>query len=154
MSYHNGSVWPHDNAIIASGLARYGYKNEVLQILGALFDASTFMEFNRLPELFCGFHKRSDVEGPTLYPVACSPQAWAAASPYSLFASCLGITVDPERHLVEFSSARLPETIHQLELINLRVGGNSVDLRLRRDGDAIGVDIIGGDGEVRVSVRE
>jgi glycogen debranching enzyme len=154
MSYHNGSVWPHDNAIIASGLARYGYKNEVLQILGALFDASTFMEFNRLPELFCGFHKRSDVEGPTLYPVACSPQAWAAASPYSLFASCLGITVDPERHLVEFSSPRLPETIHQLELINLRVGGNSVDLRLRRDGDAIGVDIIGGDGEVRVSVRE
>jgi glycogen debranching enzyme len=154
MSYHNGSVWPHDNAIIASGLARYGYKNEVLQILDALFDASTFMEFNRLPELFCGFHKRSDVEGPTLYPVACSPQAWAAASPYSLFSSCLGITVDPERHLVEFSSPRLPETIHQLELTNLRVGGNSVDLRLRRDGDAIGVDIIGGDGEVRVSVRE
>jgi glycogen debranching enzyme len=154
MSYHNGSVWPHDNAIIASGLARYGRKNEVLQILGALFDASTFMEFNRLPELFCGFHKRSDVEGPTLYPVACSPQAWSAASPYSLFASCLGITVDPERHMVEFSSPRLPETIQQMELTNLRVGGNSVDLRLRRDGDTIAVDIIGGDGEVRVSVTE
>jgi glycogen debranching enzyme len=154
MSYHNGSVWPHDNAIVASGLARYGFKNEVLQILGALFDASTFMEFNRLPELFCGFHKRSDVEGPTLYPVACSPQAWAAASPYSFFASCLGIRVDPEHHLVEFSSPRLPETIHELELRNLRVGGKSVDLRLRRDRDAIGVNIIGGDGEVKVSVRE
>jgi glycogen debranching enzyme len=154
MSYHNGSVWPHDNAVIASGLARYGYKNEVLKILGALFDASTFMEFNRLPELFCGFHKRSDVEGPTLYPVACSPQAWAAASPYSLFASCLGIRVDPEHHLVEFNSPRLPETIHEMELTNLRVGENSVDLRLRRDVDTIAVDIIGGDGQIEVSVRE
>jgi glycogen debranching enzyme len=154
MSYHNGSVWPHDNAIIAGGLARYGHKNEVLQILGALFDASTFMEFNRLPELFCGFHKRSGVEGPTLYPVACSPQAWAAASPYSLFASCLGIRVDPEHHLVEFSSPRLPETIHELELRNLRVGGKSVDLRLRRDRNAIGVEIIGGDEEVKVSLQE
>ncbi len=96
MSYHNGSVWPHDTAIVASGLARYGHKQEALRILSALFEASTHMELNRLPELFCGFHKRSDLEGPTLYPVACSPQAWAAGSAYMLLESCLGIRVQPE----------------------------------------------------------
>jgi glycogen debranching enzyme len=154
MSYHNGSVWPHDNAIIASGLARYGYKDEALRILGALFEASTFIEFNRLPELFCGFHKRSDVEGPTLYPVACSPQAWAAASPYLLFESCLGITIQAANHLVEFASPRLPESIAHLDLTNLRVGEHTVDLRLRRDGEAISLDVIRAHSDVTVRVRK
>jgi glycogen debranching enzyme len=154
MSYHNGSVWPHDNAIIASGLARYGYKDEALRILGALFEASTFIEFNRLPELFCGFHKRSDVEGPTLYPVACSPQAWAAASPYLLFESCLGITIQAANHLVEFASPRLPESISHLALTNLRVGEHTVDLRLRRDGEAISVDVVRAHSDVTVRVRK
>ena len=147
MSYHNGSVWPHDNAIIASGLARYGYKQEALRIMNALFEASTFMELNfmelnRLPELFCGFHKRSGLEGPTLYPVACSPQAWAAGSAYLLLEYCLGITVQPTEQVVEFSSPQLPEAIDQIELANLRVGKRSVDLRLRRDGDEISVDVL------------
>jgi glycogen debranching enzyme len=154
MSYHNGSVWPHDNAIIASGLARYGYKDEALRILGALFEASTFIEFNRLPELFCGFHKRSDVEGPTLYPVACSPQAWAAASPYLLFESCLGITIQAANHLVEFASPRLPESISHLDLTNLRVGEHTIDLRLRRDGEAISVDVIRAHCDVTVRMRK
>ena len=154
MSYHNGSVWPHDNAIIASGLARYGYKEDALRVLGALFDASTFMEFNRLPELFCGFHKRSDVEGPTLYPVACSPQAWAAASPYLLFEACLGITVDPADHVVEFAFPRLPESLSYLELTNLRVGEHTVDLRLRRENGEILVDVIRAEGDVKVRVRK
>ena len=154
MSYHNGSVWPHDNAIIASGLARYGYKDEALRILGALFEASTFIEFNRLPELFCGFHKRSDVEGPTLYPVACSPQAWAAASPYLLFESCLGISIHAANHLVEFASPRLPESISHLALTNLRVGEHTIDLRLRRDGEAISVDVIRAHCDVTVRMRK
>lgn len=153
MSYHNGSVWPHDNAIIASGLARYGYKDEALRVLGALFEASTFMEFNRLPELFCGFHKRSDVEGPTLYPVACSPQAWAAASPYLLFEACLGITVNPAEHVVEFASPRLPQSINYVDLTNLKVGDHAADIRLRRDGDAICADVIRSHGDVKVRVR-
>jgi glycogen debranching enzyme len=154
MSYHNGSVWPHDNAIIANGLARYGYKDEALRILGALFEASTFIEFNRLPELFCGFHKRSDVEGPTLYPVACSPHAWAAASPYLLFESCLGITIQAANHMVEFTSPRLPESIGHLDLTNLRVGEHTIDLRLRRDGEAISVDVIRAHRDVTVRVRK
>ena len=153
MSYHNGSVWPHDNAIIASGLGRYGYKQEALRILSALFEAGTFMELNRLPELFCGFHKRSDVEGPTLYPVACSPQAWAAGSPYMLLESCLGITVQPGERRVEFSSPELPEGIDYIELTNLRVEKGSVDLRLRRDGGEVRVDVLRADEDIRIDVH-
>ncbi len=152
MSYHNGSVWPHDNAIVASGLARYGYKDEALRVLGALFDASTFMEFNRLPELFCGFHKRSDVEGPTLYPVACSPQAWAAASPYSLFESCLGITVHAADRVVDFVDPRLPSTISYLDLADLCVGDRTIDLRVFRDGETVNVKVTKGSADVKVRV--
>jgi glycogen debranching enzyme len=154
MSYHNGSVWPHDNAIIASGLARYGYKHEALRILAALFDAGTFMEFNRLPELFCGFHKRSEVEGPTLYPVACSPQAWAAASPYMLFQSCLGLSVKPADNTVEFTLPCLPESISQMELTNLRVGEDTAHLRISRDQEEVRVEVVRASGDVRVKVRK
>jgi glycogen debranching enzyme len=154
MSYHNGSVWPHDNAIIACGLARYGYKEEASRILGDLFEASTFMELNRLPELFCGFHKRSDVEGPTLYPVACSPQAWAAGGAYLLLESCLGIRVRPAALVVEFFSPHLPGTIDWVELTNLKVGNRSVDLRLRRAGDTVEVDFLRTDDDVKVHIRK
>ncbi len=142
MSYHNGSVWPHDNAIIAAGLARYGFKKEATRILGALFEASTFMELNRLPELFCGFHKRSDVEGPTLYPVACSPQAWAAASPYLLLASCLGLNLRPSEGAVEFSSPRLPDGVAHLDLMNLEVGDDRVDIRAQGEASHVEVETL------------
>ncbi|MBZ5664430.1 MAG: amylo-alpha-1,6-glucosidase [Acidobacteriia bacterium] len=154
MSYHNGSVWPHDNAIIASGLSRYGHKREASQILNGLLEASAFMELNRLPELFCGFHKRSDLEGPTLYPVACSPQAWASGSVYLLLESCLGISVQASEHAVEFTSPQLPEAVDWIELRNLRVGSLTVDLRLRRDGDGVSVDVLSTDGGVNVSLRK
>src|SRR5262245_53561970 len=93
MSYHNGSVWPHDNALIASGMARFGFTAGALEIATRLFDASQHMDLFRLPELFCGFERRPG-EGPTLYPVACSPQAWAAASVFLLLQSCLGLRID------------------------------------------------------------
>ena len=83
MSYHNGSVWPHDNGLIAAGLSRYHFDDLVATPLAALFDASGTMDGQRLPELFCGFHRRAG-EGPTLYPVACSPQAWAAGAVFHL----------------------------------------------------------------------
>jgi len=76
MSYHNGSIWPHDNSIIAAGFARYGHKGAVERIFKSLFDAASYMDLRRLPELYCGF-QRGRQRGPTLYPVACSPQAWA-----------------------------------------------------------------------------
>ena len=80
MSYHDGSIWPHDNALIALGLARYGLKHSVAHVFKGLFDAATYMDLRRLPELFCGF-RREKHRGPTLYPVACAPQAWASATP-------------------------------------------------------------------------
>ncbi|MFY9842426.1 MAG: amylo-alpha-1,6-glucosidase [Terriglobales bacterium] len=154
MSYHNGSVWPHDNAIIACGLARCGRKQEALRILGGLFEASTFMELNRLPELFCGFHKRSPLEAPTLYPVACSPQAWAAGSVYLLLESCLGISVRSAEHKVEFASPRLPKAIEWIEIKNLRVGRHPVDIRLGRNGDDVSLDVLSNDDNVKVRVRK
>ena len=93
MSYHNGSVWPHDNALIAMGLARYGHKAEVLTIFQGLAEAAVYDEFRRLPELFCGFSRRRK-RGPTSYPVACSPQAWAAAAPFALVAAATGLELD------------------------------------------------------------
>ena len=154
MSYHNGSVWPHDNAIIASGLARYGHKQEALQVLGGLFDAGTFMDLNRLPELFCGFHRRSDWEGPTLYPVACSPQAWAAGSPYLLLQACLGITIHPAEQVVELCSPQLPDAIDQIELTNLRVGDFSIDFRLQREGSETTLDVLRADGAIKVDLHK
>ena len=150
MAYHNGSVWPHDNALIASGLARYGYRSEALKILEAIFQASTFMELNRLPELYCGFHKRSDVEGPTLYPVACSPQAWAAASVYLLFEACLGLKIQAAGNQIEFLSPQLPRSIDKLQLTNLRAGSGSADICVRRSGGEVLVDVLRNDGGCQI----
>ena len=150
MSYHNGSVWPHDNALIAGGLAQYGYKKEARRILEGLFEASSFMDLYRLPELFCGFHKRSDVEGPTLYPVACAPQAWAAASVYLLIEACLGIRIRPAERVVEFCSPLLPDLIDWIEFTNLQVGSSSVALRLHRDGALWKADISSPDPRIEV----
>ena len=152
MSYHNGSVWPHDNAIIASGLVRYGFKRQALQVMAGLLEASTFMELNRLPELFCGFHKRPAVEGPTLYPVACSPQAWAAGASYLLLGSCLGIRMLGSGQRLEFHSPQLPEGTEQVELTNLRVGNAFADLRLTQNGDAFGVEVLRRSGHVDVQI--
>ncbi len=153
MAYHNGSVWPHDNALIASGLGRYGHKSEALKILEAMFQASTFMDLNRLPELYCGFHKRSDVEGPTLYPVACSPQAWAAGSVYLLFESCLGLKIQPAENRVEFLSPELPSSIESLQLTNLRVGTGSADVCVHRAKGEVLVDLLRSDGNCQVRVH-
>ena len=95
MSYHDGSIWPHDNALIALGLARYGLKHSVAHLFKGLFDAASYMDLRRLPELFCGF-QRERRRGPTLYPVACAPQAWASATPFTLLEAALGLEFDVE----------------------------------------------------------
>ena len=121
MSYHNGSVWPHDNAMIAAGIARYGYRAEAAQIFRGLFEASTYIDLKRLPELFCGF-PRVRSHGPTFYPVACSPQAWAATATLSLLRSCLGISFDPENDYVVFDQPVLPRFVDDVTLRQLRLG--------------------------------
>jgi len=136
LSYHNGSVWPHDNSIIASGMAKYGYKQMAGQVLLALLDLSSEVELHRLPELFCGL-KRRPGEAPTLYPVACSPQAWAAAAPFLILEGCLGISVQAERGRIVFDRPFLPEGIPQLSIRGLRCGKVAVDLLLERRNDSV-----------------
>lgn len=136
LSYHNGSVWPHDNAIIASGMAKYGFKQMAGRILLALLDLSGEVELRRLPELICGL-KRRPTEGPTLYPVACSPQAWAAATPFFILEACLGVSLDAERGRISFDRPYLPEGIPQLSIRNLRCGDAVVDLLLERRADSV-----------------
>ena len=108
MSYHNGSIWPHDNALIALGLARYGLKHSVEHLFKGLFGAASYMDLRRLPELFCGFH-RERRRGPTLYPVACSPQAWASATPFTLLEASLGLEFDAPAGEIRLHNPRLPE---------------------------------------------
>jgi glycogen debranching enzyme len=136
LSYHNGSVWPHDNSIIAHGMAKYGCKKMAGQVLLALLDLSGEVELHRLPELFCGL-KRRPTEGPTLYPVACSPQAWAAATPFFILEACLGVSVQAGRGRILFDRPFLPEGIPQLTIRNLRCGKAAVDLLLERRADSV-----------------
>lgn len=149
LSYHNGSIWPHDNSIIAAGLARYGFKDRAGQILMALLDVSTNVELHRLPELFCGVERRVG-EGPTLYPVACSPQAWAAAAPFMILQACLGISINAERKRILFDDPYLPEGIPQLTIKGLRCGGVSVDLLLERRNDSVLVHKSGAESAVEI----
>jgi glycogen debranching enzyme len=136
MSYHNGSVWPHDNALIALGLARYGHKAEVERIFEGLVDAAVYDEFRRLPELFCGFTRRRK-RGPTAYPVACSPQAWAAAAPFALVAAATGLSLSHEEETVRLANPSLPAFLDDLSLSGIRVAGSRLDLRLSRAGGDI-----------------
>ncbi|MGC1370637.1 MAG: amylo-alpha-1,6-glucosidase [Candidatus Sulfotelmatobacter sp.] len=149
LSYHDGSVWPHDNSLIAAGLAKYGFKNLAGKILMSLLDLSTQVELHRLPELFCGVDRREG-EGPTLYPVACSPQAWAAAAPFLILQACLGISVSAERKRITFDDPYLPEGIPNLEIRNLRCGGTRVDLFLERRNDSVLVHKSGAPSAVEI----
>jgi glycogen debranching enzyme len=149
MSYHNGSVWPHDNAIIAAGLARYGFAEDAARILAGLFDATLFMDLHRLPELFCGFPRRP-CEAPTAYPVACSPQAWAAATPFLLLASVLGLRADAKYKRLVFERPRLPQFIDDIVIRNLRIGVASVDLRVHRYPEDVGVNVLRKSDDVQV----
>ena len=122
MSYHNGSIWPHDNALIALGLARYGRKRRSVETLfEGLFNAATYMDHRRLPELFCGF-QRQQGHGPTLYPVACSPQAWASATPFTLLEASLGLEFDPFNSEIRLRNPRLPAFLDEVMLRDLQLG--------------------------------
>ena len=151
MSYHNGSIWPHDNAVIAHGMARYGLKDAAARVLTGLFDTSLHMDLQRMPELFCGFHRRPH-EGPTRYPVACSPQAWAAGSVFLILQACLGLEIDATRRQIRFSHPELPPWLDRVELRDLRLGDAAVDLQIRRYPRDVAVSVSEKEGEVEVVV--
>ncbi len=155
MSYHNGSVWPHDNALIAAGFARYGFKDEAAQILTGLFDGSIFFDLHRLPELFCGFPRRPG-EAPTLYPVACSPQTWASAAVFLLLESCLGLKVQGAERRVLLSKPFLPPSLTQVTIRNLRLADDtSIDLvATRHDGGDVSINVMRRKGELDVIVKQ
>jgi glycogen debranching enzyme len=127
MSYHNGSVWPHDNALIGLGFGRYGLRREAARLLGGLVEAATYIDLRRLPELFCGFPRRRG-QGPTFYPVACVPQAWSAAAMLALVQASLGIGFD------------------------LAVGGARVDVLVQGHGETVSATVVSRHGEIRVTI--
>jgi len=151
MSYHNGSIWPHDNALIALGFARYGLKQPVETVFEGLFKAGTYMEHRRLPELFCGF-RRYGGHGPTLYPVACAPQAWASATPFALLEASLGLRFDPFENEIKLCNPLLPSFLDEVTLRNLQLGSSRVDLRVRRHNGTISLDTPRISGGVRAAV--
>jgi glycogen debranching enzyme len=149
MSYHNGSVWPHDTALTALGFARYGLNDRARELLTGLFDASLFVDLHRMPELFCGFKKRVG-EGPTLYPVACAPQSWAAASVFLCLQACLGMEVDASRGQLLFRRPTLPESLKWVRIEGLTVGEASIDLRLDHHPHNVSVDVLRRRGDVEI----
>lgn len=151
MAYHNGTVWPHDNALIALGMGRCGHQSGALRVLDGLFHACLHMDLHRLPELFCGFERRSG-EGPTLYPTSCIPQAWASAAVFSLLQACLGMTFSSTAPHIRFEHPRLPDYLNEMEIRNLRVCGGTVDLLLRRHREQVGVNVLRKEGDLRIAV--
>ena len=151
MSYHNGSIWPHDNSLIALGLARYNQQTAVERVFTALFEAASYMEFRRLPELFCGL-QRAQGRGPTLYPVACSPQAWASATPFALLAASLGLEFDPQAGEIRMRNPHLPASLDEVVLRRLRLGQASLDVKIRRHKGDVSVEVLEGHGAVQLAI--
>jgi glycogen debranching enzyme len=151
MSYHNGSVWPHDNAVIASGFGRYGLTQDAARLLFAFFELSRSVDMRRLPELICGF-ERLPGAGPTLYPLACAPQAWAAGAVFLMLQACLGLSVRGRESQILLERPTLPPFLETLRIDDLRVGSGSVDLSLSRRGPEVSVDVARSSGHVTVTV--
>jgi glycogen debranching enzyme len=153
MSYHDGSVWPHDNALIAAGIKRYGFHKQTNRIATAMFDAAIFEEYMRLPELFCGFTRRTP-NRPVSYPVACSPQAWAAGSPFILLQAILGLSARAYDNVLTINKPMLPPWLNTVELRNLRVGDSVISLVFRREGEMTSFSLLSKEGSVRVIMEE
>lgn len=141
MSYHNGSIWPHDNALIALGLSKYGFRNQVLKIMESLFEASLYIDLQRMPELYCGFKKREDI-GPTAYPVACSPQAWAVGAVFMLLQACLRIDINATTKTLTFEDITLPEYLEEIEISNLKLGEGTAHLIINRSQYDVGFKVV------------
>jgi glycogen debranching enzyme len=153
MSYHNGSIWPHDNAMIAEGLARYGDRKGISLLFETMMRAASYMDHRRLPELFCGFRRRKG-RGPTLYPAACSPQAWAAAAPFMLLRSMLGLSFDPAARKIDLVEPSLPASLGDVTIRNLQLGDGSADFIVGRAGGRPSLQVLRATEGLRVSISD
>ncbi|MFW0884386.1 glycogen debranching N-terminal domain-containing protein [Candidatus Acidulodesulfobacterium sp. H_13] len=151
MSYHNGSIWPHDNALIAYGLAKYGYKKEVLKILTGFFDASIYFNLHRMPELFCGFDRHLS-EAPTLYSVACPVQSWSAASSFMMLQAALGMSIDVLSSTITFNNPVLPESLKWVNLKNLRINDQFVSLHIQRTNMDVTISVVRRSSDIKIVV--
>jgi glycogen debranching enzyme len=152
MGYHTGTVWPHDNALIAHGMSRYRMSRQAATVFTGLFDAAMYCDLNRLPELFCGF-VREPGEGPVMYPVACAPQAWSAAAMFLLLQGSLGLTVNAPERKLSFARPWLPGFLTQVRVRNLTVQDASVDFVVVRHEQDISVKVLRQKGELEVLVQ-
>ena len=152
MGYHTGGVWPHDNAVIAEGLAMYGLTDQSTSILRSLFEASQHFDLQRMPELFCGFERRPG-EAPVPYPLACAPQAWAAGAVLLLLKASLGLQIDAMERRVTFRNPCLPEWLDSLSITDLDVNGATVDLSIVRHRGKFNISLLRNDGPVHVVLR-
>jgi len=141
MSYHNGSVWPHDNSLIVAGLRRYGYHREADTVFTQLYEAGLRFSGFRLPELYCGFDRDLHYQSmPAQYPVSCSPQAWSAGAVFLMLQEALGMHPDAARGVLRLRPA-LPAWLNRLSLRRMRVGDHTVDLTFVREGGKVHVDV-------------
>jgi glycogen debranching enzyme len=152
MSYHNGSIWPHDNALIAAGMRRYGMASSIGPVFQGLTHAAMRMDQHRLPELFCGFRQRKG-RGPTLYPVACTPQAWASGTFFQLLQSLLGLQFDPAANKIELRDPFLPPSVNEVCVRNLRIGTSSVDFVVRRSDRKPTLSVLRTTGQLSVFLK-
>jgi glycogen debranching enzyme len=151
MSYHNGSVWPHDNALIAMGFARYGLKAEAARVFAGVFNAARQQELRRLPELFCGFIRRAH-RGPTPYPVACAPQAWAATAVFGLLGACLGLELMHEQNEIRLRDPIMPDFLDEVIVRNMQLGASYADVRLHRYGHDVTANVLSRRGDAKILI--
>jgi glycogen debranching enzyme len=152
MSYHNGSVWPHDTALAALGMRRYGLCEPFLALTTALFEAVSHFADYRMPELFCGFDRRPG-HGPTRYPVACEPQAWSAGVVFQLVAGMLGLVPSATENCLTLDRPQLPPWLTWLEVRDLRLGPSRVTLRATQGREGAAIELLAREGNVEVVVR-
>ncbi len=141
LSYHNGSIWPHDTTLITYGISKYGYKSKVSELFTGMYEAARHSDFYRLPELFCGFRRR-DNEGPVTYPVACSPQAWSSAAVYMLLQSALGIEINAVKKRIIFNNPVLPSWIQEAVISNIDLGDDTAEIRFETFQNHVGINVL------------
>ncbi|MBD0390372.1 MAG: amylo-alpha-1,6-glucosidase, partial [Nostoc sp. C3-bin3] len=152
MGYHIGSVWPHDNALIAMGLRSLGLIDQALEIFQGLFDMTSQQPYQRPPELFCGYERNGD-NAPVQYPVACTPQAWATGSVFQLLQMMVNLVPDAQNNCLRIIDPALPESINRLSFHNLRVGPTILDLEFERSGTTTACRVAKKRGNLRVVIE-